>query len=184
MSVSVYEESAEWVEKKADEQGVSKAKVIRDAINIVRRTGLDQIDDIDPDDAESLFERIERLENRMEALEAGHNYEDTGESTPDNPVAAFKNQLQGQPPEKNHGKKAVTHVFKLLIEEGPLSTKELKTQLYTEFEQKYSDEDSMWQSTQRHFDNLDGIVKIGRGEWDADPTEVDTSASGFDAFEE
>jgi len=29
----------------------------------------------------------------------------------------------------------------------------------------------MWQSTQRHFDDLRGIEKVGHGEWDVD-TEV------------
>ena len=172
-SVSVDEELAAWIEQKADERGVSKAKVIRDAIETAQITGLIRSGDVEPDDADPLYDRIERLESRVEALESGAK-RDTEEPTPEKLVTAFRRQLHGRPPTKESRKEALTHIFELLLTEGPISTKELKKQLYPEFGEGFSSAESMWQATQRHLNDIDGIKKIRRGKWDADPTAVDT----------
>ena len=39
-------------------------------------------------------------------------------------------------------------------------------------ESSATERNSMWQSTQRHFDDLGGIEKVGHGKWDADPCSV------------
>lgn len=178
-SVSVDEELAAWIEEKADERGVSKAKVIRDAIETAQVTGLVRDTDVKPADAESLLTRIEMLENRVDALEAGHRHTGNSDSSYESVVSAFKTQLHGQPPTTEHGREAVGRVFSVLLSEGPLRTKELKEQLYPEFESEFESADSMWQSIQRYFDDIAGIEKVGHGQWDANPDAVDSEPSGL-----
>lgn len=172
-SISVDDELAAWIESQADERGVSKAKVIRDSVETARITGLVQTDEHDVLDGGDLLDRIERLEGRVAALEentvtAG---DDDDESETD-ALAAFEAQLEGQPPTTEHGEQAVVRVFSLLVEDGPMKTSELREALYPEFDDEFSSAESMWQSINRYFADLDGIVKVGHGEWDADLTEV------------
>lgn len=181
-SVSVDDELENWINNMADERGVSKAKVIRDAIETARLTGLVRSDDIEPADAEPLLDRIERLETRVDALEAGQNYDDSADSARESLVSNFERQLHGRPPEEDHVKEAVVQVFSLLLSEGQLSTGDLKQQLPDKFESHYRNEDSMWQSIQRHFDEIPGIQKVGRGEWKADPDAVDDEVGGLSEF--
>jgi hypothetical protein len=63
-------------------------------------------------------------------------------------------------------------VFSLLVEDGPMETSELRESLYPEFKDKFSSAESMWQSIQRYFDEISGIEKTGRGEYDAAPAQV------------
>lgn len=179
-SVSVDDELASWIEHKADERSVSKAKVIRDSVETARLTGLVRGDKVEPADAESLLDRIENLETRIEALESADSHGKTNKSTSDNLITAFKRQLVGRSPTTDHGQEAVTRVFELLLDEGKLSSKELRNRLYPEFEENFSNSDSMWQSTQRHLADLDGIIKPEEGMWEPDPTAVDTETGGFD----
>jgi len=134
----------------------------------------------DDDDLEPvpLVERIEEIEDRLDALEHGSDpywgtpaddTDDMGEDV----VATFRAHLEGRPPTTEHGEKAVVRVFELLIEDGPLQTKELRETIYPEFEAEFIDAHSMWQSTQRYFDDLPGIEKVGHGEWDADPGSIE-----------
>ena len=181
-SVSVDDELAAWIEAKADELGVSKAKVIRDSVETAQSTGLIRSDDGEPVEAGSLIERIETLEAQMEALDSAPNHEGADEvgATGDDIVARFRTQLRGQPPTTEHGKKAVLRVFEELLEDGPLKSKELRERLYPEFETEFSSPNSMWQSTQRHFDDIDGIEKAGHGLWEADPKAVDAVEAADD----
>lgn len=183
-SVSVDDELAAWIEDKADERGVSKAKIIRDSVETARVTGLVRSDDVEPTEAKSLLDRIEMLETRVEAIESAGGQRDVDESASDTLVAAFKRQLAGQPPTTDHGEKAVSRVFELLLQEGTLSSKELRNQLAPEFEDHFADAESMWQSTQRYLSELDGIVKPGEGMWEADPTAIDTETGGLEDWEQ
>ena len=175
-SVSVDDDLAAWIESKADEQGVSKAKIIRDAVETAQITGLVNTGEYDAEE-ESIVERIEDIEARLDVLErppdppSGTPNTDTDaetEATTEDVVATFKAQLEGRPPTTEHGEAAVVRVFELLTENGPMKTKELRKTIYPEFEAEFASANSMWQSTQRHFDDLDGIEKVGHGEWDAD----------------
>lgn len=179
-TVSVYDELASWIEEKADERGISKAKVIRDSVETARITGVVRADEVEPADAESLIDRIEMLETRIEALESTDEHSKTNQSGNEDLMTAFKRQLVGRPPTTEHGQEAVTRVFELLLEEGQLSTKELRNRLYPEFEDNFSNANSMWQSTQDHLADLDGITKPEKGMWEADPTAVDTETAGFE----
>ena len=172
-SISVDDELAAWIEAEADERGVSKAKVIRDSVETARITGLVQSDERDVADAGTLLERLDRLEGRVAALEddtvvAG---DDNDESDTD-ALAAFEAQLEGQPPTTEHGEQAVIRVFSLLVEDGPMKTSELREALYPEFEDEFASAESMWQSINRYFSDLDGIEKVSHGKWDADLTEL------------
>lgn len=177
-SVSVDDDLAAWIESKADERGVSKAKIIRDAVETAQFTGLVNTGEYDAEQ-ESLVERIEDLEARLDAVEyssdpsSGTSNDDTEDST-QNVVTAFRDQLEGRPPTTEHGEAAVVRVFEILLENGPMKTKELRETIYPEFEDEFSSANSMWQSTQRHFEDLDGIEKVGHGEWDADPMQVES----------
>jgi hypothetical protein len=168
-SISVDDELAAWIEAEANERGVSKAKVIRDSVETARLTGLVQSNDREVAEAGTLLERVDRLEERVAALEdnTGHSEDsDTGV------VSAFEAQLEGQPPTTEHGEQAVVRVFSLLVEDGPMKTSELREALYPEFEDEFTSAESMWQSINRYFADLDGIEKVGHGEWDADLTEL------------
>ena len=182
LSVSVEDELAAWIEAKADERGVSKAKVIRDTDETAQSTGLIRSDDGEPVEAGSLIERIETLEARVEALEnaPGHEGGDEVGATGHDIIARFRTQLRGQPPTTEHGQKAVVRVFEELLENGPLKSKELRERLYPEFETEFSSPNSMWQSTQRYFDDIDGIEKAGHGLWEADPKAVDAVEAADD----
>ena len=183
-SVSVDDELAAWIESEADERGVSKAKVIRDSVETAKVTGRVRGEDVEPTDAETLLDRIETLETRVEALESRQGPEQTDESARENLITAFKRQLVGQPPTTDHGKEAVTRVFELLLDEGKLSSKELRQQLYPEFEDNFANADSMWQSIQRYLTDLDGIVKPDEGVWEANPDAVDTTTGGFENWDQ
>lgn len=41
-----------------------------------------------------------------------------------------------------------------------------------EFDDEFASAESTWQSINRYFDYLNGIEKVGHGEWDADLTEL------------
>ena len=178
-SVSVDDDLAAWIESKADERGVSKAKIIRDAVETAQVTGLVNTGEYDTEQ-ESLVERVEDLEARLDAVEHGSDSssdtsnDDTEDSAQD-VVAAFRGQVEGRPPTTEHGEAAVVRVFELLLENGPMKTKELRETIYPEFEAEFASANSMWQSTQRHFDDLRGIEKIGHGKWDANPESIEVN---------
>lgn len=173
-SISVDDEIAEWIESQADERGVSKAKIIRDAIETARITGIVQSDAADIIEGEDLLDQIERLEQRVTALEdiTNGSTEPETDQAPEDAVMAFEAQLTDRPPRTEHGEQAVLRVFAVLLEEGPMRTNELRERLYPDFDDHYSDPKSMWQSTNRYFDDLNGITKVGHGKWDTELGEL------------
>jgi hypothetical protein len=173
LSVSVDEDLADWVASQADERGVSQAKVIRDAIETARVTGLVEPGDGDRAAGADILDRLEDLEARVSALEqAPPGTTDNSSGGTEDIVSAFREQLSDRPPRTEHGEQAVVRVFSLLLEDGPLRTGELKERLYPEFEDKFSNDDSMWESIRRYFEEIPGIEKTGRGEYDAAPAQV------------
>lgn len=171
-SVSVDDDLAEWIEETAEERGVSKAKVIRDAIETATVTGLVQRDEEMAAGSE-LAERVEDLEARVRVLE-DHPDENLDESEDESSgiISAFEAQLEGQPPTTDHGETAAVRIFSLLLEDGPMRTSELREAVYPVVEEEYEDAESMWQSVQRYLDDLAGVEHVGHGEWDADPSAV------------
>jgi hypothetical protein len=167
---TVDDELAAWIEAEADERDVSKAKVIRNSVETARITGLVQSDERDVLDGGDLLDRIERLEGRVAALEENTVTEgDDDDEAETDALAAFAAQLEGQPPTTEHGEQAVVRVFSLLFEDSPMKTSEFREQLYPEFDDEFASAESMWQLINRYFADLDGIEKVGHGEWDADP---------------
>jgi predicted transcriptional regulator len=171
-SVSVDDELAEWIEETAEERGVSKAKVIRDAIETATVTGLVQRDEAMAEGSD-LADRVADLEVRVATLEE-HPGEDVEEVEDDSSgiVAAFEEQLQGRPPTTDHGRKAVVRIFSLLLEDGPMQTSELREAVYPTVEEEYENAESMWQSIRRYLNDLPGVEHIGYGEWDTDPSAI------------
>ena len=172
-SISVDDELAEWIEAQAEQRGVSKSKVIRDAIESARVTGFVDSGGVDKVEGEDLLVRIDRIERRLKALEADQG-DEAGERTQLNGeterfVAAFQEQFRDSPPTTAHGQEAVTRIFSLLVENGPMKSGELREAVYPEFGERFSSPNSMWQSLNRYLTELDGIKKVGHGKWDADP---------------
>lgn len=172
-SVSVDEDLAGWIESQADQRGVSKAKIIRDSVETAQITGLVQSGASEQQEAGEILDRLEALETRVTALEqTPSGTTDNSSDGTESIVSAFAEQLEDRPPRTEHGKQAVVQTFSLLLEDGPLRTGELKERLYPEFEETFSNPDSMWQSIQRYFDEIPGIEKTGHGEYDAVPSQV------------
>lgn len=171
-SVSVDDDLAEWIEETAEERGVSKAKVIRDAIETATVTGLVQRDEPSVEGS-TLAERVADLEARVAALErpSSEEQEET-EKSDSGVIAAFERQLEGEPPTTDHGETAVIRIFTLLLEDGPMQTSELREAVYPIVEEEFASAESMWQSVRRYLDDLPGIDHVGYGEWDADPSSV------------
>lgn len=169
-SISVNDELAEWIESQAGQRGVSKAKVIRDALKTARLTGLVKTDEKYVAEAGNIIDRIEGLERRVSTLES-EAVGTTQDSTerPGGLVSKFEAQLEDKPPTTEHGEEAVIRIFKLLLKNGPMKSAELRETLYPDFEDKFANAESMWQATNRHLTELDGIKKAGHGTWDADP---------------
>lgn len=177
-SISVDDELAAWIESQADERGVSKAKVIRDAIETAQITGLVHLDTSDVVEDEDLLDRIESLEARVAALEEESVFsESIAAQKAERLIEAFEAQLADRPPKTDHGKQAVVRVFSILLKDGPMRTSELRKELYPDFEDEFASPESMWQSINRYFSDLEGIKKVGHGKWDADPSNIrDTSS--------
>jgi hypothetical protein len=172
-SVSVDEDLAEWIESQADQRGVSKAKIIRDSVETAQTTGLVQSGALEQQEAGEILDRLEALETRVSALEqSSQGTTDKSSDGTERIVSAFAEQLEDRPPRTEHGKEAIVRVFSLLLEDGPLQTGELKERVYSEFEEKFSGADSLWQSIQRYFDEIPGVEKTRRGEYDAVPSQV------------
>lgn len=177
-SISVDDELAAWIETQADDRGVSKAKVIRDAIETARITGLVHPSTSDVIEGEDLLDRIERLEARVAAFEEGtDSAEPATTQEAEKLIQAFEAQLADRPPKTEHGKQAVVRVFSMLLENGPMQTSELREALYPDFEDEFASPESMWQSINRYFSDLEGIKKVGHGKWDADLTSIDETPS-------
>lgn len=195
-SVSVDEDLAEWIEERADQRGVSKAKVIRDAIAAAR--------DIDTDLVQpgELVSRLNELESRVDALEqtreevvgdelaaavADHRdldvsvededddeAEDVVQTPSDSPHGAntesldehVKTYLEDHPPQSEAAEAAILTAWKRLREVEVAKTGELREFVYERHSEAYADENSLWQSLQRYFEDLPGIEKGGYGEWE------------------
>lgn len=179
-SVSFDDDLEAWIESKADKRGVSKAKIIRDSVESAQITGLIRNEDKTHANVGPLIERIERLEDRVDALESSSKIEHTEKSSyeeSDDIVTAFKRELQGGPPQTEHGKAAITKVFELLLQEGPLTPKEFTERVYPEFESEYADEKSMKNTIRSYFSDIEAIEDCGYGMWDANPSVVDTTTA-------
>lgn len=184
-SISLDGDLAEWVETQADERGVSKAKVIRDAVAAARDRGTSM-----PQSRE-VIERLEDLEARVAALEvreetasedsaaagvesdditearsSGHATDIKMESTDaDDLVEEIATFLEDRPPQTDQGKAAVLTTFKRLRDRGEAQTGELQEYVFDYHSEGYTSAKSLWQSIQRHLEDVPGIEKAGYGTW-------------------
>jgi hypothetical protein len=198
-----------WLEKKAEDTGVSQGEIVRHLIEGVRvsdtltvsdlihsDTGLNKSDsqnDTDMNKVESLQERVKEHERRLSELETRYNrsrgseaFETTsetgggteggradvdgkGEQNLDDARRRVQEQISDGPPRKSYAREAIVEAVVLLVEQGPMATGELKDALWPEYEEHYSTKRTMWNSLDRHLEEIDGVSKPGYGEWDADP---------------
>jgi len=189
-SVSITEEMEKWIDSKAEERDVSKSKILREAIETARVTGLLRSENVDPDDVESILDRIDTLEKRVQALEqnsefeinASNNNPDQTDTSLNDIIFEFNSQLNNQPPNTAHGKEAAKKVFESLFSDGPSTSSELKELLYPDIGDNYNSKESMWNALRNNLISLDGIEKNGR-EWNANPDAVDTDSANIRDWE-
>ncbi|MFC7060026.1 hypothetical protein [Halovenus salina] len=179
-SISFDDELAGWVESRAAERGVSKAKVIRDAVATAREIDTDLVQTGD------VLSRLEDLEQRVDALEqtreeavgdelaetsADHRdldvsmEDDTSDTEPDEFLAEIKAYLADQRPRTETGQTAMLTAFERLREVERAQTADLREYVYERHSEEYTDANSLWQSVQRDFDDVPGVEKAGHGEW-------------------
>jgi len=179
-----------WIDSKAEERDVSKSKILREAIETARVTGLLRSENVDPDDVESILDRIDTLEKRVQALEqnsefeinASNNNPDQTDTSLNDIIFEFNSQLNNQPPNTAHGKEAAKKVFESLFSDGPSTSSELKELLYPDIGDNYNSKESMWNALRNNLISLDGIEKNGR-EWNANPDAVDTDSANIRDWE-
>lgn len=180
-SISLNDELAAWVESRADERGVSKAKVIRDAVATARESDTDLVQTGD------VLARLREVEQRVDALEqtrqeavgdelaeafAEHRDLDVSveeSESPDTATAEFLHEvrayLSDHPPQTDSGEAAMLTAFERLREVETARTADLREYVYEHHSEGYADANSLWQSIQRHFDGVPGVEKSGHGEW-------------------
>ena len=180
-SISFDDELAAWVESRAEERGVSKAKVIRDAVATAREsdTALVQTGDV--------IARLEDLEDRVDALEQTRQEaigdelaeafaekrdldisieeDDTPGTATDDFLDQMRSYLADHPPRTDSGEAAMLTAFQRLRELETARTAELRESVYEQHGEEYADANSLWQSIQRYFDGVPGVEKSGHGEW-------------------
>lgn len=193
-SISLDDELAAWVESRADERGVSKAKVIRDAVATAQESDTDLVQTGD------VLARLEDLEQRVDALEqmrqeavgdelaeaiadhrdldvsieesgsetgesVGENHSTTRDAETDDVLEEMRAFLADHPPQSSEGEAAMLTTFERLREVGTAETADLREYVYERHSDGYTDENSLWQAIQRYFDDIPGIEKAGYGEW-------------------
>lgn len=180
-SISFDDELAAWVESRAEERGVSKAKVIRDAVATARESDTDLVQTGD------VIARLEDLEDRVDALEQTRqeaigdelaeafaekrdldisiDEDDTLDTTTDDFLDQMRSYLADHPPRTESGEAAMLTAFERLRELGTAQTAELREYVYEQHGKGYADANSLWQSIQRYFDGVPGVEKSGHGEW-------------------
>lgn len=180
-SISFDDELAAWVESRAEERGVSKAKVIRDAVATARETDTDLVQTGD------VIARLEDLEDRVDALEQTRQEaigdelaeafvekrdldisveeDDTPGTATDDFLDQMRSYLADHPPRTDSGEAAMLTAFERLRELETAQTAELREYVYEQHGEEYADANSLWQSIQRYFDGVPGVEKSGHGEW-------------------
>lgn len=132
----------------------------------------------------------EQPQTSTEAVERPHKAQlsavetptETADSHPVDPTEADLREALTQHFDSNAGPQtrrpteAVIDFVILLHEQGPLAAKEVKEELYPQYEDHYSKAKSMMDSFNRYFSDIPGLEKPGRGEYDV--------ASGRDILSE
>jgi predicted DNA-binding protein len=183
-SISFDDELASWVESRAEERGVSKAKVIRDAVTTARESNTDLVQTGD------VLARLEDLEERVDALEQTRqeavgdelaeavaeerdldvsidqsDQSATNDLDTDDLTDEIRSYLANHPPQSEDGQAALLTAWKRLREVGTAKTGNLREHTYERHSDGYTDAKSLWQSIQRYFDDVPGVEKSGHGEW-------------------
>lgn len=170
LSITLEDELAAWVESQAQQRGVSKAQVIRDAVRQAHMWGTSE-----PGANSDVQTRLAALERRVATLE--QNTED-GASTatsgsPNNLsgpagdplVAAVEQFLQGRPPQSDYAEAAVLTTFQRLRAVEDAKTGDLQAFVFEHHGEHYDSAHSLWQSIQRYLEDIPGIEKAGYGRW-------------------
>lgn len=72
---------------------------------------------------------------------------------------AYREYLDGRPPKKSHAKDIVVDALLLLREHGELETGDLQDELFSEYEEHYATDRTMWNAVSRYLKDLAGFEK-------------------------
>lgn len=183
-SISFDDELAVWIESRAEERGVSKAKVIRDAVATARKSNTDLVQTGD------VLARLEDLEERVDALERTRqeavgdeladavaeerdlgvsidqsNQSATQDLDTDDITDEIRSYLADHPPQSEDGQAALLTAWKRLREVGTAKTGAIREYTYERHSDGYTNAKSLWQSIQRYIGDVPGVEKSGHGEW-------------------
>jgi Arc/MetJ-type ribon-helix-helix transcriptional regulator len=104
---------------------------------------------------------------RATSVESDHAPEASVATDPDaqRVLEAFRDYLDGRPPEMAHTTDAVVDALAILRREGTIATSDLRSELFEQYGEHYSSEKSMWDTMNRYLSDLPGFGKPGRGVW-------------------
>lgn len=152
LTASLGEQTARWVDEKADELDRSKADIIRKCIEVVR-SGEVRIDGMrtdvmqsDADDYERLRERVDELEARLADLERLNQQpgeRDSDVLVNDDPAGTAASADVSSPPEPQ-GSDGQETVVEWVREHGPVSRSEIVSAFRDRVEERNIKPDSWW----------------------------------------
>ena len=162
-TVSLDEELAAWVEAQAEQRGVSRAKVIRDAVALAKQSDAELVQ------SGEILDRLEDLEERVHRLETDTESPDSQDVL----TADVSGSLRGRVAESltdlsvqsATAQVAIMTVWDRLREVETAETAELRECTYERHEDAYASAESLWQSIQRYLTDVPGVEKAEYGEW-------------------
>ncbi|MFD1687600.1 ribbon-helix-helix protein, CopG family [Halobellus litoreus] len=181
VTVRLDEDLVAELEAEAEERGCNRTEYIRNLLRNRERIRENTPEHTQENTGEyaAVVDRLDALEARVDELEGRGTSPPTApidtEPTPDppaNPDADVRDRVREAigdgPPRKSHARDALVEAVALLAERGPLSTGELKDELYPRYESEYSTKRTMWNSLDRHLGELPGVHKPEYGTWAVD----------------
>lgn len=162
-TVSLDEKLAAWVEAQAEQRGVSRAKVIRDAVALARQSDVELVQ------SGEILDRLEELEGRVQRLEADAeppaNAGLPTEGVSGSLRARVAESLTGLSVQSATAQAAIMTVWDRLREVETAETAALREYTYQQHGDAYASAESLWQSIQRYLTDVPGIEKAGHGKW-------------------
>lgn len=150
---------------------------VADALPIKRRGTLNRLRDLEADgtlDSKQIGGRntVWWLSGPVTVEESGEDVDSIdgrsrGESNGDL-ADAVREYLDANdiPPKTTHGRDAVIDVFRYLQEHETAKTGDIKSALASKHVDHYSNEKAMWESVRRYLEDIPGVDKPGRGEYE------------------
>ncbi len=167
------------------ESATSEHEASEELVNTVGElnTGLTAVEDR-VDDLEEVVEEIRsEIESKGDPTEQPDTTEaassedapidtdaTTGEAEQTHDLGPLEEWLQTDGPESDDAQAVMRDAARMLTDQGPLSAKELRTQLFNRYPDAYDSADALWSSTvQRLYEDAPGFSKPKYGTYDYGP---------------